>query len=466
MPNIKFIGASDKENNKRLYCQLHLTIAKGKYQTVKIPLKSLVTGKPYVVRQDILLPNTSKGSLAFAEKRMTREEVRTSKDIKELMSLMQLAINEIEANCKKENRVLLPTDFTSVKVYEEINRLSEMKQSPMVNAEGEAKKKEEIYLDAYWGDFVERIKEGKILHNGRRYKWNTIKFHQNSLRCFLAYQKTISKSTHLRFDEIDRTVYDGFVSYMESKGECPNTIGGRIKNLKAILRRARVQDNLHDNILYEGFSVIREEVDVIYLTEEELKQMYDLELKGENAYLQKYRDLFLFGCYTGMRSSDLLNVKPSYFTTTARGTKVLKYVPIKTKDVSQTPLSIPLNLWAECEEIAKRYEYNLPKVTEQNLREYIKKVGKLADITEDYYVSRGSMKRDEPYPKCELITIHTARRTFCTLLYYGDNDLTEAEIMKMSGHTKESTFMKYIRATGDEVADKIEKKMSAKKKTE
>ena len=68
MPNIKFIGASDKENNKRLYCQLHLTIAKGKYQTVKIPLKSLVTGKPYVVRQDILLPNTSKGSLAFAEK--------------------------------------------------------------------------------------------------------------------------------------------------------------------------------------------------------------------------------------------------------------------------------------------------------------------------------------------------------------------------------------------------------------
>ena len=90
----------------------------------------------------------------------------------------------------------------------------------------------------------------------------------------------------------------------------------------------------------------------------------------------------------------------------------------------------------------------------------------MADITEDYYVSRGSMKRDEPYPKCELITIHTARRTFCTLLYYGDNDLTEAEIMKMSGHTKDSTFMKYIRATGDEVADKIEKKMSAKKKTE
>ena len=37
-------------------------------------------------------------------------------------------------------------------------------------------------------------------------------------------------------------------------------------------------------------------------------------------------------------------------------------------------------------------------------------------------------------------------------------------IMKMSGHTKESTFMKYIRATGDEVADKIEKKMNAKKK--
>lgn len=107
-----------------------------------------------------------------------------------------------------------------------------------------------------------------------------------------------------------------------------------------------------------------------------------------------------------------------------------------------------------------RYDYNFPKVTEQNLREYIKKIGKLAGITDEYMVTRGSMKRETPYQKCDLITIHTARRTFCTLLYYGDNALTEAEIMKLSGHTKESTFMKYIRATGDEVADRIERKMS------
>lgn len=465
MLNVKFIGTSEKENKKRLYCQLHLTVAKGTYQTVKIPLKSLITGKPYVVRTEILSPNAPKGMISFVDaKKMKKEEVRTAKEIKELMSLMQLAINEIEDECSKENRVLLPTDFTYVRVCEIVKRLADIQQSPMVNSEGVAKEKREIYLDAYWEDFVEKIKEGKILHNGRRYKWNTIKFHQNSLRCFIAYQKTISKSTHLRFDEINRVIYDGFVSYMETKGECPNTIGGRIKNLKAIMHRARVQDNLHENILYEGFTVIKEEVDVIYLTEEELKKMYNLELEGDNAYLQKYRDIFLFGCYTGMRSSDLLNVKPSYFATTARGTKVLRYIPTKTKDVSQTPLSIPLNLWSECEVIAKRYEYNLPKVTEQNLREYIKKVGKLAEITDNYYVTRGSMKRDEPYQKHELITIHTARRTFCTLLYYGDNDLTEAEIMKMSGHTKESTFMKYIRATGDEVADKIEKKMNAKKK--
>jgi integrase len=164
-----------------------------------------------------------------------------------------------------------------------------------------------------------------------------------------------------------------------------------------------------------------------------------------------------------MRCSDLLNVDPSFFTKTARGTNIVRYVPQKTKGQSQTPLSIPMNIWDECEIIAQRYDYKFPKVTEQKLRKYIKEIGKLAKITDEYYVASGSMQRKEAYPKYELITIHTARRTFCTLLYFGNYNLTTGEIMKMSGHTKESTFMKYIRATGDEVADKIGKKIMARK---
>jgi len=464
MPNIKFIGVSAKDDCKRLYCQVHLRIAKGKYEPLKIPLKSLVTGKAFVVRKDILSPKSSNGLLVFLDKKMSREELRTAKEIKDLMSLMQLAINEIISDCTSENKVLLPTDLTTIAVYDRVSKLSDVQQSPLVNAQGTAKEKKEIYLDAYWEDFVEKIKNGTILYKGTKYAWNTIKAFQNSYRCFIAYQKTISNTTHLRFDEIDRTVYDGFISFMENKGERPNTIGGRIKKLKAMMNRARVIDNLHDNVLYLGFNPVGEDVDVIYLTENELKRIFELELEGENAFLQKYRDIFLFGCYTGMRGSDLLQVQPSSFTETARGTKVFKYIPAKTIKKSQVPLSIPLNLWEECEIIAKRNNYSFPKVTEQKLRKYIKKIGELAEINEDYYVTSGSMKRKEPYPKYELMTIHTARRTFCTLLYFGDKGLSAAVIMKMSGHTKESTFMKYIRATGDEVADKIVKEIEDKKK--
>ena len=125
---------------------------------------------------------------------MKKEEVRTAKEIKELMSLMQLAINEIEDECSKENRVLLPTDFTYVRVCEIVKRLADIQQSPMVNSEGVAKEKREIYLDAYWEDFVEKIKEGKILHNGRRYKWN-IKFIRVFYKryCFLYSRRCLQK---------------------------------------------------------------------------------------------------------------------------------------------------------------------------------------------------------------------------------------------------------------------------------
>ena len=172
MPNIKFIGTSTKDNYKRLYCQVHLRIAKRKYEPLKIPLKSLVTGKAFVVRKDILSPKSSNGLLVFLNKKMSGEELRIAKEIKDLMSLMQLAINEIISECSSENRVLLPTDLTTISVYDRVAKLSDVRQSPLVNATGEAKEKKEVFLDAYWGDFVEKIKNGTILYNGTKYVYN------------------------------------------------------------------------------------------------------------------------------------------------------------------------------------------------------------------------------------------------------------------------------------------------------
>jgi hypothetical protein len=81
---------------------------------------------------------------------MSREELRTAKEIKDLMSLMQLAINEIISDCTSENKVLLPTDLTTIAVYDRVSKLSEVQQSPLVNAQGTAKEKKEIYKDMDW----------------------------------------------------------------------------------------------------------------------------------------------------------------------------------------------------------------------------------------------------------------------------------------------------------------------------
>jgi integrase len=56
-------------------------------------------------------------------------------------------------------------------------------------------------------------------------------------------------------------------------------------------------------------------------------------------------------------------------------------------------------------------------------------------------------------PKCDWITSHTARRSFCTNEFLAGTPVKL--IMNISGHKKENTFYKYIRITPEEAAQKI-----------
>ena len=57
-------------------------------------------------------------------------------------------------------------------------------------------------------------------------------------------------------------------------------------------------------------------------------------------------------------------------------------------------------------------------------------------------------------PRWELGTCHTARRTCITNMYLSGIYKTR-QIMNVSGHKKEETFMKYIRLSLDEKADEV-----------
>ena len=65
----------------------------------------------------------------------------------------------------------------------------------------------------------------------------------------------------------------------------------------------------------------------------------------------------------------------------------------------------------------------------------------------------GGIRREVAREKWELVTTHTARRSFATNLYrHGVHART---IMGVSGHTTEQSFQRYIRLTNEEHADMI-----------
>lgn len=59
----------------------------------------------------------------------------------------------------------------------------------------------------------------------------------------------------------------------------------------------------------EAFSVLRVDTDAVYLTEKEILSFYNYDLSN-NKRLERVRDLFVFGCYVGLRFSDYSNIKP------------------------------------------------------------------------------------------------------------------------------------------------------------
>ncbi|HDZ40887.1 MAG TPA: hypothetical protein ENH59_04320 [Bacteroidetes bacterium] len=67
--------------------------------------------------------------------------------------------------------------------------------------------------------------------------------------------------------------------------------------------------------------------------------------------------------------------------------------------------------------------------------------------------TKGGLRVDRKYKKHELITVHTARRSFATNMYMAD--VPTISIMKITGHRTEKSFLKYIRISQEDNANKL-----------
>ena len=213
----------------------------------------------------------------------------------------------------------------------------------------------------------------------------------------------------------------------------------------------------------------------IYLTNEELQALYDMELEGED---DRVRDVFLVGCYTSQRFSDYSRISAKNVTF-HDGVGIITLVQQKTN----TEVTIPI-LNDNLLRIFEKYNYNLPNIQNQRLNNKIKEILEaLAEtmpslkhelptkLTLDHQKkeqqSKEIYKRNSQgealIPRYKLATTHTARRTGITLMYL-EKILDTYEMMSISGHKTESVFNDYIKISGIELATNIAKKVAKARK--
>jgi len=164
-----------------------------------------------------------------------------------------------------------------------------------------------------------------------------------------------------------------------------------------------------------------------------------------NPRLDKARDLFLLGCYTGLRFSDFIQITSSNINN--------NILSIKTQKTG-TFVRIPLN--PNANHILNKYDGNAPKpITNQRLNDYLKEISEKAELNDQLitYKSQGKAIVKEKKYKYQLVCTHTARRSFATNCYKAG--IPAKQIMLITGHTTESEFFKYIKIDSSENAEML-----------
>lgn len=308
--------------------------------------------------------------------------------------------------------------------------------------------KEEYTLSQFIEWYINAMENGEITTpKGSKYTKGTIKNYKGFQEQFKQYQ--LKRHRNLSYDDITVDFYDDFVRYFMDKEYSQNTIARHIKNLKRIMRLS-LEKSFHGSVEFtrKSFKAQTVETDNIYLNEKELKAMYELDLE-EKPNWEKARDVFLVGCYTAQRFSDYSTIGKSNIVQLENGKDAVELTQKK------TGIKVIIPIRPELDAILKKYDYTLPKVYEQKVNKYIKKVGGKAKITElvSQEVIKGGLKVRSRIAKKELIKTHTARRSGCTNMYLAG--IPTLSIMKISGHKTEKEFLKYIKMSEKETAQNL-----------
>lgn len=255
----------------------------------------------------------------------------------------------------------------------------------------------------------------------------------------------------LRLNDIDEDFLDDFKDFLaeehkdtkehtyKCKGGMVNkTINKRLECLSAFVR-SFYKDIEKAQFIFES-RILRNDrnKEIIRLNKEEIKELYNRELKDNSKNM--IRDYFVFLCLTGLRFGDFVSISKANFVMGKDGLVTLSLYTQKTN------IRVEVKLTKQAKEIAERYDYKFDGYTNQAFNRAIKDLLKEEELFEDEIVTYREVLNQKPLPikmlRREKITAHTARRTFISMMI--ENGVQPIHVMNMVGHTKMSTLQIYI----------------------
>lgn len=303
----------------------------------------------------------------------------------------------------------------------------------------------ELLRDAYF-DKVESLKEKSLFevfeeHNREQEKlvgngvskatyWISV----YTVRLLKEFVQQKYKREDLYLRELNLNFIQSFHTFLRiDKGMAQNSSTKHLKLLKKIINLAVANSYMTTNP-FITYKVEREPVEIDFLDEEELRKIINFDTPLPR--LERAKDMFLFGCFTGLSYIDIKTLAPEHFEKDNTGRIWIKKRRVKTGVLSRIPL-LPI-----AKLILDKYkggEKLLPIQDPADINKYLKDIAILCDIK----------KR---------ITFHTSRHTFASTVTLANNISLEV-VSKMLGHTNTRMTNHYAKLIDKCIGEQMDKLM-------
>lgn len=330
----------------------------------------------------------------------------------------------------------------TIPTLEQVKDAFNEKTNPTSSTENNIDKVQEDFKKA----FDEFVSESGRLNNWTLSTYEKFAAVKNHLDTF---------NTDATFDYFDENGLNDYVDYLRlTKNMRNSTIGKQLGFLRWFLRWAS-QKGYNSNMAYTTYRPKLKSTPkkVIFLTWDELNRLRDCKIPEDKQSLERVRDVFLFCCFTGLRYSDVFNLRRSDIKENH-----IEVTTVKTAD----SLIIELNnhskgILDKYKDVSFKDQKVLPVISNQRMNDYLKELAELAEINdpirETYY--KGNERIDEVTPKYALLSTHAGRRTFiCNALSLG---IPANVVMKWTGHSDYKAMKPYIDIADDIKANAMDK---------